>query len=138
MNAPTVAPARPDEWARALDLAFRHLPEDERRTRTVNTLSLLSNNDIAPECLLVARAVADIVGVLMFIPLPVHSGLFWPPQSDSPAALTLLVTHALDCLRSRGSKLGQALLTTSELPLAQPLLDAGFAHLTQLHYLRHD
>jgi ribosomal protein S18 acetylase RimI-like enzyme len=74
--------------------------------------------------------------------VPGASGLLWPPQAlPDPRRGQVedhLVRHAADWLRGRGAKLGQALLTPAEAPLAPPLERNGFAHVTSLWYMRHD
>jgi ribosomal protein S18 acetylase RimI-like enzyme len=47
-----------------------------------------------------------------------------------------LIQHAGDWLRTRGAKLGQALLAASETQLAVPLERNGFRHVTTLWYMR--
>src|SRR5205085_7267055 len=48
-----------------------------------------------------------------------------------------LIQHALAWLRRRGVKLAQSLLAAHEERLGDSLLRNGFAHTTQLWYMRH-
>lgn len=137
-----IAVARPDEQSAALTLALQHVPDDERPTRVANALSLLAAREIDPAGIFVARTEAGLAGVQVCIPLRGASGLFWLPQVDPACAdhdlANRLVQAALTWLRQGGAKLGQALLAPSDLPLAKPLTDCGFQHITQLDYLQHD
>jgi ribosomal protein S18 acetylase RimI-like enzyme len=140
--APAVAIARPDEWSDALRLLFRDLAPEERERRIVSALGLLRTGELDPAGLFVEHNAGGVAGVLVCLPVPGASALFWPPRSvadpDASAREDRLVTHALGWVRSRGAKLSQGLLTADESLLAGPLLRNGFCRVTRLWYLFHD
>jgi GNAT superfamily N-acetyltransferase len=139
---PDVGPARPGEREAALRLLFRGVPAGERERRVGRALGLLRGGEIDPAGLLVERGPGGVEAALVCLPVAGASALFWPPSSvpDLRAGERedRLVAHARGWLRGRGSKLAQALLADDEHHLAPPLVRNGFAHVTQLWYLRHD
>jgi ribosomal protein S18 acetylase RimI-like enzyme len=139
-QAVTIEPARSDELPEAFALIFRQ-PAEARAGRVANALRLVRNGELDPGGVFVARARDGLQGAVICLPVPGASGLVWPPQVDTtPPTATedSLVRHAADWLRQRGAKLGQALLTPGEAPLAAPLERNGFAHITTLWYMRHN
>jgi ribosomal protein S18 acetylase RimI-like enzyme len=140
--APAIAPARPHELEAAFGLVFRHLADDERRTRVANALHLVRQGELDPAGILVASAGGELAGAIVCLPVPGASGLVWPPQAaEGPGRAPVedaLVRGATTALRERGAKLGQCLLTDAELPLAAPLVRNGFAHVTALSYMQRD
>jgi ribosomal protein S18 acetylase RimI-like enzyme len=124
-----------------LHLIFQYASAQDRELRVRNALRLLQLGELDPAGVLVARANGRIVSALVCLPVPGASSLFWPPQTVAGAdAVTVedaLVRHARTWLRSRGAKLGQAMLLPELVPLGTALLRNGFQHLTQLWYLRH-
>src|SRR5438105_3751168 len=139
---PKVEVARPEDLAPAFRLMFQHLAADDREASVANALHLVSQGELERAGILVVRHDRRVVGALVCIPLRGASALFWPPQTEedpgSPAVADLLLQHAGAWLRQRGVKISQALLTADETHLAEPLLRNGFAHVTRLHYMRHD
>jgi ribosomal protein S18 acetylase RimI-like enzyme len=139
---PAVRPARPDERDDALRLLFRDLPPDERERRVASALGLLRAGELDPAGLFVEPGTGGLAGVLVCLPVPGASALFWPPRSvagsDAAAREDRLVLHALGWVRSRGAKLAQSLLTPDETPLVGPLERNGFRHVTRLWYLASD
>jgi mycothiol synthase len=139
---PAVEPARPDEQATALRLLFRDLDPLEREQRVTSALGLLSSGELDPAGLFVEYNAAGLAGVLVCLPVPGASALFWPPRSivdaDAAAREDRLLAHALDWVRERGAKLSQSLLTPDETPLAVSLERNGFRHVTRLWYLATD
>jgi hypothetical protein len=141
-SLPAVAPARPDEQADALHLLFRDLPPEDRERRVASALELLRAAELDPAGLLVEHSAGTLAGVLVCLPVPGASALFWPPRSiadtDTTAREDRLVQQGLHWVRSRGAKLSQSLLTADEVRLAAPLLRNGFRHVTRLWYLATD
>jgi ribosomal protein S18 acetylase RimI-like enzyme len=138
----TIGPARPEEQAEALNLAFRHMEPEDRQLRVTNALRLLHQGELNAHGLLVARGPDRLLGAMICHPAPGASGLVWPPQAlaarNHAEVEDRLVRHAGAWLRSEGAKLAQALLHPRETGLAVPLERNGFAHVTSLWYLRRD
>lgn len=80
--------------------------------------------------------------MLVCLPIPGASALFWPPRSVADGGQTAredrLIAAGKDFVRSRGAKLAQSLLTSDEAPLAASLERNGFVAVTRLWYLQHD
>ncbi len=142
--APTPAPepARPEERAAALRLLFRDLTSEERERRVGSALGLIDSGELDPEGLFVERGPAGLAGVLVCLPVPGASALFWPPRSvddaDAQAREDRLLQRGLRRARDRGAKLAQSLLSPEEAPMAASLERNGFRHVTRLWYLAHD
>jgi ribosomal protein S18 acetylase RimI-like enzyme len=141
-SAPVIQPARSPELVPAFRLIFRHLSAQDRETRIANALRLMHQNELDPSGLLVAQGPQGLLGAIICQPVPGASGLVWPPQAVTDAAAAevedLLIRHASAWLRQHGAKLAQAMLPPKEAYLAAPLLRNGFAHVTDLWYLRHN
>jgi ribosomal protein S18 acetylase RimI-like enzyme len=141
-SAPVVRPARPDEQADALRLLFRDFPAEERDRRVRSALELVRSGELDENGLLVAPLGDGLAGVLVCLPVPGASALFWPPRSlvdgDRTGREDRLIAHALRWVRSRGAKLAQSLLTADEVTLAAPLERNGFRRVTRLWYLASD
>src|SRR5262245_1972734 len=120
-----VEPARPGELAGALHLIFRYVPQEEREQRVAHVLSLIGQGEVDPAGILVARGRRGLYGALICQPLPGAGGLIWPPQSpagkEAREVEDRLVRLAGAWLRSRGAKLAQALLPSSDGPCAGSL-----------------
>jgi mycothiol synthase len=141
-QSPAVAPAPPDEQADALRLLFRELGPDDRERRVTSALNLLRSGELDPAGLLVEHGAGRLAGVLVCLPVPGASALFWPPRSIADADAAAREDRLIDCglrwVRTRGAKLAQALLTLDEVPLAVSLERNGFRHVTRLWYLATD
>jgi len=139
---PAVVPARPQELEAAFRLIFRYLAAEERDTRVANALRLVRQGELDPAGVLVAAAPGGPAGAIVCLPVPGASGLIWPPQAvEGPGRVAVedaLVRRASAWLRECGARLGQCLLAADELPLGEPLLRNGFAHVTALWYMQHD
>ena len=143
MSAATAPqPARTEELAPALRLLFQALPASERDGRVANALHLLERGELQPEGFFVLRGRDGPRAAIVCVPVPGASALVWPPASVADERRKeredLLVRHARGWLQGRGVKLAQALLAPEEAHLASPLVRNGFAHVTDLWYLRHD
>jgi mycothiol synthase len=137
--SPAVEAARPDEHADALRLLFRDIPDAERERRIASALDLLRTGELDPAGLFVERNDSGLTGVLICLPVPGASALFWPPRcvadSEPMAREDRLLAQGLHWVRERGAKLSQSLLTPEETALAGSLLRNGFRHVTRLWYL---
>ena len=138
----TPRPARTEEMAPALRLVFQGVAPGERDGRVANALRLLGRGEIDPEGFFVLPGPDGPLAALVCVPVPGASALVWPPASVADERRKeredLLVRHARGWLQGRGVKLAQALLAPEEAHLASPLVRNGFAHVTDLWYLRHD
>jgi ribosomal protein S18 acetylase RimI-like enzyme len=136
-----IEPARPEDLEPAFRLIFRHVPATETNLRIATALELTRTGELDPAGVLVARAGQRVVGAMVCHLSPGAGGLVWPPQvalSDAQPIEDQLVTGAITWLRHQGAKLGQALLTSEDAPLAAPLLRHGFQHITDLWYMQHN
>ena len=135
-----IEPAKKEELAAAIRLAFRHLDSRDRESRLKNALEMIRCNELNPAGIMVAREGSDLRGALICQPMPGASGLLWPPQTSPKtdrAAEVQLVQCACRWLAAEGAKLIQALLLPEESALAIPLESNGFTRITRLQYLRH-
>jgi mycothiol synthase len=136
------AQANPDDWLPAFNLAFRRLPDAERRQRVLAMVQMLHEGMVAPRGIWLARTDGRICGVHVCVPLGGGSCLFWLPEAGDdfePSDLRdRLVELALARCRQEGMKLAEALVPPRDAALTAPLLRQGFVHITQLHYLSHD
>jgi GNAT superfamily N-acetyltransferase len=136
-----VGAARPDELRQGLALAFRHLPEDERKERVGQALRMVKRRQLDPAGIMVLRGRRRLFGSVVCQVLPGKAGLIWPPQvldvADRIEGEDLLAQAALAWLTQNGARLFQSMLTRQEAALAEPLLRNGFRHITTLRFLRH-
>jgi mycothiol synthase len=136
-----IEPARPEDHTSVFRLLFQRTPPEEREARVAHAMQLLRNGELDPQGLLAARRGRELLGAIACLPVPGASGLVWPPQVVGTESRTevedALVRRAGQLLQQRGAKLGQALLNPAESDLGKPLLRNGFAHITNLWYMRH-
>src|SRR5262245_13272466 len=140
MPTVTVQPAPPDGRATALELAFGHLPPEERQAKAAAALELVARGEVDPDGLLLAQIGDRAVGAVLACPLPGGGAAVWPPFAEpgAPAhAADALAAAASAWLRGRGARLAQALVPPEEADRAAPLTRHGFDHVTTLWYLRH-
>jgi ribosomal protein S18 acetylase RimI-like enzyme len=130
--SPTVTPARPDEYAAALQLVFHDRP-------AADALRAIEDGTLEPSGLLVARDEAGVAAAALAAMLPDGGAVVWPPRTRAGTddLADLLAEHAVDWLRDHGAKTVQALLAPEQTLAARPLLAHGFRHVTTLWYLRH-
>lgn len=135
-------PARPAEWAKAFQLIFQYLPNEERQARVQNALRLMRQGELDPAGVLVVAGEGALQGALVCLPVAGASGLVWPPQVCAGNAQReiedQLLSSAIAWLRQGGAKLGQSLLAEGENYLAASLERNGFDHITSLWYMRHE
>jgi len=135
-------PARPEEWSRALQLIFQHVPKEDRQTRINNALRLMRQGELDPAGVIVVPGNRSLLGAMVCLPVAGASGLVWPPQGAPGSAQReiedQLLTYAIAWLRQRGAKLGQTLLAEEESHLSASLERHGFVHITSLWYMRHE
>lgn len=140
-QAPTVAPARPEQREAAFRLIFRHAPPGEVEVRLANALHLVDTGELPGEGVLVAAEGNVLLGAMVCLRVPGASGLVWPPHAlEGPrqqAVEDALVRHASAWLRDSGARLAQTLLPPADAPQAEPLLRNGFRHITRLWYMLH-
>lgn len=136
-----ITTAEPDERMAALRLTFSHLDPETRLARVSGGLELIDRGELDPAGILVARVNDRVIGAVVAAPVPGAGAAIWPSQVErgiEPAVADALAARAADWLRGQGVKLAQALLAPEDMPLAGPLLRAGFRRATALWYLRHD
>src|SRR5437899_2726482 len=124
-DLPVPEPARTEDLAPAVRLAFRHLGPAERDHRVAAFLYLVGRGDIDPAGLLVLRRQGALAGVLVTACIPGAGALIWPPVclDQEPAACEdALLRHGLAALKRKGVKVFQALLAPEEEPLAASLV----------------
>lgn len=136
-----IEPACPEDHASVFRLLFQRTPPEQREARVAHALQLLGNGELDPKGLLAARRGRELVGAIACLPVPGASGLVWPPHTTLTERQTALedalVQSASQLLQKRGAKLGQALLNPTESDLGKALFRNGFAHITNLWYMRH-
>lgn len=134
--------ARPDEWAAALELAYRRLPDEQRRFQIIQAKRLIDEGTIDPRGIWVARQGHALAGVQVAVPLGGANFLFWLPETrgrGKPNNLEdTLVQAALSWCRQQDGKLAHAILHPADAERAAALVRNGFARTTQLLYLGHD
>jgi ribosomal protein S18 acetylase RimI-like enzyme len=142
VNSLEIRAARPAEYAAAFRLIFRHLGPDDREARTANAILLVDQGEFDPAGLFVAEEGGRLRGAMISLPVPGAAGLAWPPgAAEGPQQATVedgLVRHASAWLRGRRAKVVQVLLPPSDSHLAAPLKRNGFAHVTNLWFVRHN
>jgi ribosomal protein S18 acetylase RimI-like enzyme len=110
--------------------------------RVANALHLLQRGEIDARGVFVLRGPDGLVGTFICMPVPGGSALVWPPiVTGGPGkaeAEDRLVRHGCAWLRGQKVRVAQALLSPDEEFLGEPLPRNGFAHVTNLWYLRHD
>jgi ribosomal protein S18 acetylase RimI-like enzyme len=132
--------ARPDDLPAAFGLLFAHLHPGERQERVEHALGLVARGEFDPAGVFVLAAGGTLAGAVVCTTVPGRGSLLWPPvvpRRDTPDLEDALVRCACAWLRERGARLAQCLLTDEQVAIAAPLLRAGFAHITDLYYLRH-
>jgi mycothiol synthase len=142
MDSYHIRPARPEEWAQAFRLVFKHVPSPDRQARVRNALRLLRQGELDRAGVIVSAANGTLLGAMVCLPVAGASGLVWPPQAatggDQRKIEDALLTYAIAWLRQRGAKMGQTLLAREESGLAASLKRQGFVHITNMWYMRHE
>jgi mycothiol synthase len=134
--------ARPDEWAAALELAYRRLPDERRRFQIIQARHLIDEGAIDPQGIWVARQGQGLAGVQVVVPLGGANFLFWLPETQGRGKPNLLedalVQAALAWCGQQGAKLAHAILHPADAERGAALVRSGFERTTQLLYLGHD
>src|SRR5262249_23825194 len=142
LQVSAVMTACPEHREAALRLLFQHLESKERDRRVANALHLMELGKLDAEGLFIAQENDVLCGSMICLSVPGASGLVWPPQTQSvvnaPRIQDQLVQHTCAWLKSRGAKLGQALLAADESKSVDALERNGFRHITALWYMRRD
>jgi ribosomal protein S18 acetylase RimI-like enzyme len=129
-----------DDLFAAFSLVFRHLGDEERRSRVRAALDLVEQGELDARGVFVARDGGGPFAAIVCAVVPGAGGLMWPPVCAGPLRPDVensLVERACDWLRGQGARLAQCLLPPAEEFLAGPLLRNGFARVTTLSYLDH-
>jgi mycothiol synthase len=138
----SVGPARADERADAFRLYFQQADAQERQGRVDRGLELIASGEVAADGVIVCRAGAELVGVMVGLALPGAAALTWPPQASAgPQRVAIedrLVEFTIAWLRQRGCKFAQTLLAPEDTGPAEPLQRRGFKLITTLLYLQRD
>jgi ribosomal protein S18 acetylase RimI-like enzyme len=141
-DLPLPQPARTEELAPAFRLIFQHLPPADADARVANALHLLQRGDLDSAGIFILRDGHNLTGAVVCLPVAGASALVCPPgvidDEHAPVRENHLLQHACAWLRCRGVKIAQALLSPDEEHRGAPLLRAGFDHVTNLWYMRHD
>lgn len=139
---PTPVPVRADELPAAFRLLFQNAAPDDRETRIANALGLVRRGELDTQGLFVLRGAGRLLGAVLCLRLPGRSALVWPPQcipdKHRTAFEDALLLCAVEWLRGRNVQVAQALLSPAEAERAAALPRNGFAHVTQLLFLRRD
>jgi ribosomal protein S18 acetylase RimI-like enzyme len=121
-----ITPAQPTDLADALALLSGSTEV------AAHAFRLVARGELDPINLLVARAGDRVVGAVFCQRVPGASAVLWPPRSanDDPtiedALMAAAIAHAGD------AKVLQTFLPPEELARAEPLLRAGFRHVTRV------
>lgn len=137
-----VEPASPEERPAAFRLLFQQAPSPEREERVANALRLIRQGELDSAGVVIAHGPDGLLGAMLAMVVPGASGLVWPPQVQPDEGRRdvedALVQFVSAWLRLCGAKLGQALLSPPDAPLAEPLERNGYQHISRLWYLRHN
>ena len=131
----------PEDWAGALELLFRELPEGVRQRQLEATVEQFRTEPATASGLLEARSGEKRVGSIWVQLQPGRVASLWPPQVasevDAQAAriARVLLAAAIELARRGGAQMIQALLQTDAGPAAALLLESGFEHAADLLYL---
>lgn len=142
MSQLDVRPARPDERAAALRMAFQHLNEREQLHKVRTAQDMVNRGELDADSIWVAVDGTGIAGCIMAIATPGAASIVWPPRCRRSLANRIeiddaLTQNILTWLRSGGVRIAQTLLLPEEAAAGEPLLRNGFQNVTRLLYLRH-
>lgn len=138
MTEITVRRAHRSEWPAALALLFGR--EENSREQVTESLAAEKRGELSLAGLIVAEEAGHKVGAGLFAPQPGRVAFVWPPEAsrDHPRQKeirrTLLgeIGRRLDELKIC---LGQAVLDPRAWKTRAEFEEAGFSHLTDLHYM---
>lgn len=134
-----IEPATLEEMEPALQLLFQYVPDSQRPAAVARAREMFAT-ELDPGGLLVARRGGELAGATLVNLAPGAVGFVWPPQaqagSEREALEDALVQTAISWLRSRGTRMAQALLPVADISLGLPLERHGFAHVTRLEFMR--
>jgi ribosomal protein S18 acetylase RimI-like enzyme len=138
----SVASARPEERAAALDLFFQDLDDNDRAGRIDRVHRMIAAQELDADGIFVCRLRDTLAGVMVGVALPGATGMIWPPRVLAGAHAAVvedhLMRHATEWLRRRGCKFGQGLLDQTEDDLGKVLQRGGYQRVTTLLYMRRD
>ena len=126
-----ISPARPADIADALALLYGHRPASLAEN-IAHAFHLIARGDLDPAHLLVARVGDELRGAVFGQRLLGAAAVVWPPRArdDNAAVQDALARAVIDHLA--GTKVLQTFLPPEDAPLADPLLRAGFRHITRV------
>jgi mycothiol synthase len=133
----SVSLAAPHELLPALRLLFGRRPDHDGGPERYR--DAIAADAHVPTAVFVTRDDAGrVVGAALVQALPGALGVAWPPRAPTPEAEDAVTRAASDWLRERGVKVCQAFAPADELPDMTPLTRNGFAHVTQLAFMRRE
>ncbi|HEX3146921.1 MAG TPA: GNAT family N-acetyltransferase [Gemmataceae bacterium] len=121
----TVAPANADQLAHALAILFGHA-----EPQIGHAFRLVARGDLNASDFLVTRAHSSIDGAIYARRLAGGIAVIWPPRGVSGEVERALVESAIEHVA--GANVIQVFLPPDEVHRAEPLLWAGFQHVTAL------
>ena len=136
-----IGPPAPAQWAAALDLAWSHLPLDDRQPQVSQLLEQAQTHSELLTGLLAAHRGGQLVGAVWAQIQPGRTAFLFPPQAleGEPAETVAALLHVLvGRLDQRRCRVVQVLLPTDHGPTFDLLRSAGFEHYADLLYLASD
>lgn len=124
----TITAVAPGEWGDAFALLYGPGAEAE----IAHAFRLVARGKLSPTDLLVARRGGRMVGAVFGHRLPGSVAILWPPSTlgNDPSVEDGLMATAL--AHVAGVKVVQTFLPHEQVERAEPLLRAGFRHVTRL------
>lgn len=126
----------------AFRLLFPELTPSGVRDKLRRADEMIRSGELDPDAVWLATDGTGPAAATIAAPVPGGGAVVWPPRArvslaDPATILDELLSAALVWLRSRGTRLAQAMLSPAEEPLAESLLRSGFAFVSRLISLRH-
>jgi mycothiol synthase len=122
----TITPATHAELAEALAILYGPGAE----AHVGHAFRMAARGELSPKDLLIAHSQEAIGGAIFARQLPGGVAILWPPRAISEEMEDALVRAALDHVGR--AKAVEAFLPPDEMRRAEPLLSAGFQHVTRI------